>query len=522
MRAHISYVRKRRVIFPSRRNMSSQEDGDDTLDELLKDRARIEELPDNDEDEDGGPPFPGKHLKPKRKKNLPVWMSSATLSLFHEDDQTPSTEALAKTAAECLPYLTLEDTQGLPLNSHGLPHLRRKPHADFLRSCLGDLPAPYAAMDASRPWLFYWCIAGQSFLNEDVSSYKDRLIETVRPLQNPSGGFGGGHGQYSHCACTYATILALAAVDGLEVVDRKAMWHWLGQVKQPNGGFRMAANAEQDIRGAYCALTILTLLNLPLTLPPDSPARLTGNLNLFTDDLGTWISSCQSYEGGIAGAPGNEVHGAYAFCALACLCILDAPSLSIPAFLDVPLLTRWLASMQTTPEGGFAGRPNKLVDACYSHWVGACFALLEAARPPEEDTQEQHAIALTGQGLWNKAALVRYLLTCAQQPGKKGGMRDKPSARPDGYHTCYSLSGLSAAQHRYWYDGQRETEDEGGEESGRRLLAAFRWRGERGTAEEMRGLGVDEGDVVALVHPVFVLRFEAVEGARKRFAGGGL
>ena len=29
-------------------------------------------------------------------------------------------------------------------------------------------------------------------------------------------------------------------------------------------------------------------------------------------------------------------------------------------------------------EGGFQGRPNKLVDGCYSFWVGALFPLLEA------------------------------------------------------------------------------------------------------------------------------------------------
>ena len=33
----------------------------------------------------------------------------------------------------------------------------------------------------------------------------------------------------------------------------------------------------------------------------------------------------QTYEGGIAGSPGTEAHGAYAFCALACLCILGRP-----------------------------------------------------------------------------------------------------------------------------------------------------------------------------------------------------
>ena len=27
--------------------------------------------------------------------------------------------------------------------------------------------------------------------------------------------------------------------------------------------------------------------------------------------------------------------------------------------------------------GGFRGRTNKLVDGCYSWWVGGCFALLE-------------------------------------------------------------------------------------------------------------------------------------------------
>ena len=34
--------------------------------------------------------------------------------------------------------------------------------------------------------------------------------------------------------------------------------------------------------------------------------------------------------------------------------------------------------MQETPEGGFAGRTNKLVDACYSWWVGGCWSLIEA------------------------------------------------------------------------------------------------------------------------------------------------
>jgi protein farnesyltransferase subunit beta len=70
-------------------------------------------------------------------------------------------------------------------------------------------------------------------------------------------------------------------------------------------------------------------LNLPIELPPDSPGRVTGS-ETFLTGLGEWVSRCQSYEGGIAGYPGNEAHGAYAFCGLACLSIMGDPSNVIP------------------------------------------------------------------------------------------------------------------------------------------------------------------------------------------------
>lgn len=46
-------------------------------------------------------------------------------------------------------------------------------------------------------------------------------------------------------------------------------------------------------------------------------------------------------------------------------------------------------------------------------------------------------------------ALQEYVLLAAQRPeGSGGGLRDKPTKRPDLYHTCNNLSGLSIAQHR--------------------------------------------------------------------------
>jgi len=63
-------------------------------------------------------------------------------------------------------------------------------------------------------------------------------------------------------------------------------------------------------------------------------------------------------------------------------------------------------------EGGFQGRTNKLVDGCYSHWVGGCWAIVEAA------------VAGGGERLWRREALARWVLSCCQ--AKKGGLRDKP------------------------------------------------------------------------------------------------
>jgi len=45
-------------------------------------------------------------------------------------------------------------------------------------------------------------------------------------MQNADGGFGGGHGQMSHCASSYAAILSLIMVGGdeaLNMIDRKML-----------------------------------------------------------------------------------------------------------------------------------------------------------------------------------------------------------------------------------------------------------------------------------------------------------
>jgi protein farnesyltransferase subunit beta len=321
------------------------------------------------------------------------------------------------------------------------------------------------------------------------------VIHTFSLAQHPSGGHGGGYGQFSHLAATYAATLSLVMVGGTkayESINRRTMWRYLGEMKQADGGFTMASGGEEDIRGAYCALVILSLLHIPLSLPPDAPARKHG-LTTFTDKLGEWVSKCQSFDGGMSAAPGNEAHGAYAFCGLACLSIIGPPKETLNKFLDMSTLVHWLSARQCSPEGGYNGRTNKLVDGCYSHWVGGCWALVEAATAQQD--------------IWNRSALGRYILSAAQ--AKKGGLIDKPGKRADAYHTCYNLAGLSATQHRYVYNGEVRTEI-----GGAALDAAYYWK-TQGLCEEGRVWG-DE-DVVGEVHPIFVVPFRAVHECRRYF-----
>jgi protein farnesyltransferase subunit beta len=343
-----------------------------------------------------------------------------------------------------------------------------------------------------------------------------RVTSTFLTSQNATGGFGGGHGQASHIATSYAAVLSIISVSSpsntapLDSINRMTMWRFLGSMKQPSGGFTMAAGGELDIRGAYCAMVLLSLLNLPLSLPHDSPGRAAG-FETFTDGLPEWLGRCQTYEGGIAGAPHNEAHGAYAFCGIGALSILGPPQETLPKYFDVKNLLHWLASQQRAPEGGFAGRVNKLVDGCYSHWVGGTWALLNAALAPQTPELD----------LWCREGLARYILCCAQT--KKGGLRDKPSKAADAYHSCYNLVGLAAAQNIFEYvppvpkrgaEGKADAEDE--DSPNNELTAAFGWR-VSGPAD----VPCEEDDRVRTVHPVFAIPFERAKECREYFESSG-
>lgn len=87
------------------------------------------------------------------------------------------------------------------------------------------------------------------------------------------------------------------------------------------------------------------------------------------------------------------------------------------------MLVSWLSARQYAPEGGFAGRTNKLVDGCYSHWVGGCWPLIEAALNGPQPSHQAHTISVGS--LYSREGLIRYITTCCQSDS--GGLKDKPS-----------------------------------------------------------------------------------------------
>ncbi|WWC91231.1 uncharacterized protein L201_006173 [Kwoniella dendrophila CBS 6074] len=369
--------------------------------------------------------------------------------------------------------------------------LRKNEHTQFLASTFFKLPGKFVSLDASRPWLVFWSIHSLDILGVALDQgTKDRIISTILKFLSPLGGFAGGpaNSQLPHLLPTYASVcsLAIAANSGSQggweqLKDaRQSIYNFFMDCKRDDGGFVVCKGGEVDVRGTYCLLVVATLLDI---LTPE----LLKNVDKF-------ISSCQTYEGGFAcsqfafGDPSDnetrasmaEAHGGYTSCSLnsyfllSSLANLQLKSLdeNYPVKIDAKAALRWnvLQQGESIEGGGFRGRSNKLVDGCYSWWVGGTIPVCEELIKREkklkaksqgkmnkielvdeegkEDKEEDWVDEIPTPPLFNRVALQEFTLIAAQQEaGGSGGLRDKPGKRPDTYHTCNTLSGLSIAQH---------------------------------------------------------------------------
>lgn len=80
------------------------------------------------------------------------------------------------------------------------------------------------------------------------------------------------------------------------------------------------------------------------------------------------------------------------------------------------LQQKWTLQRQMAYEGGFQGRTNKLVDGCYSFWVGATIPITQAIMANDGKP--------ISKALFDIGALQEYILLCCQKPN--GGLIDKP------------------------------------------------------------------------------------------------
>ncbi|XP_023293265.2 protein farnesyltransferase subunit beta [Lucilia cuprina] len=301
----------------------------------------------------------------------------------------------------------------------------REEHQRFLESMLHRLPGNYECLDSSRPWCIYWILQAGHVLNFTFSPETlEQVVQFLVKCRHPQGGFAGGPGQYPHLAPTYAAVNSLAMIgtpSAFRAIDRDSLERFLFAVREPDGSFRLHVDGECDVRGAYCAVSVAKLTNMPQS-----------TLSKLFDKTGDWIASCQTYEGGFGGAPDLEAHGGYTFCGIAALALLNEGHKC-----DQEQLLKWTLQRQMAYEGGFQGRTNKLVDGCYSFWVGATIPITQAIMANDGKP--------ISKSLFDVGALQEYILLCCQKPN--GGLIDKPGKPQDLYHTCYTLSGVAIAQH---------------------------------------------------------------------------
>lgn len=87
---------------------------------------------------------------------------------------TETVELQDATLQKCLDFLKgLHISQG-SFNASGVPALQRDDHVAYLYDSLEDYPEGFVAMDASRPWMVYWALAGLTLLGEDPTRFRER------------------------------------------------------------------------------------------------------------------------------------------------------------------------------------------------------------------------------------------------------------------------------------------------------------------------------------------------------------
>ncbi|KAH9607992.1 hypothetical protein KSS87_003389 [Heliosperma pusillum] len=321
-----------------------------------------------------------------------------------------------------------------------------------LYHCFSQLPQ--TLQNLTRPWLCYWILHSLALLGEPIGdALENDAIDFLSKCQDPNGGYGGGPGQMPHLATTYAAVNSLITLGGhkaLSSIHRNSLYAFLQRMKYPNGSFRMHEKGETDVRACYTAIATASILNI-----------LDCEL---VENVGTYIASCQTYEGGIAGEPGSEAHGGYTFCGLATMVLIDeVHRLDLHALIGAvfPLTQRLQQLLDKQSEVTCTkGKEsvNQINLAERERVLPEVPCVINKTQHEQEAMQHNRSVAniseigldflkkpVEGGTLFHNIAMQQYIIICSQV--LEGGFRDKPGKSRDFYHTCYCLSGLSVCQY---------------------------------------------------------------------------
>ena len=206
---------------------------------------------------------------------------------------------------------------------------------------------------------------------------------------------------------TVSAIAICGTETSYQLINRESMYKFLLSLKNEDGSFSVSLGAEADLRSTYSALVIAKMLNI---LTDD----ITKNVLEFT-------KACFNPDGGFGPLPHYESHSGFIHCGIGILYILGRLD-----DINLNKCVRYISLRQDEFSGGFSGRTNKLVDSCYSWWLGTAAKIL--------------AEHLNIPPFWDVEAMSRYIIQCCQI--HSGGYCDSPPSNPDPFHTCYALAGL--------------------------------------------------------------------------------
>ncbi|KAK9247915.1 terpenoid cyclases/protein prenyltransferase alpha-alpha toroid [Lipomyces tetrasporus] len=386
-------------------------------------------------------------------------------------------------------------------------------HASFFQHSLRLLPYHYTQTDTTRLALIFFCVSALDLLGylpvanqecspkskvtkNEVEHWKEWVYSTCllptcdafrcspatavphgastsSTMDNDNVGYDVGHTAGTYFALSILIILR----DDLSRLDRVRMMRWLRKCQRPDGSFAAGVIqpignessdnlegyfGERDLRFGYCAAAARWFIG------GDILVRKNVVQDIDIDSVAAYISSCVSYDGGIAMGRHAEGHAGLTYCGVGTLRLLGQASTKVLTDEAVDGLVRWSLMHQVYAEldaesssdgasdsevtsesssdisvqdgtadipAGFNGRINKPADTCYSFWSGGTLEML----PLPGTLSSSNTGSL---GLSDIRSNIIFLLTQTQNP-MIGGFSKVAGTPPDLMHAYLGIAALA-------------------------------------------------------------------------------